>query len=80
VQGGIGGVDAGLIGTLVLYKVLITDATSAVLAYRAIALWVPALLAVPAFVGLRRALREDPKADPRHLAQHPLGLTPDRGT
>jgi uncharacterized protein (TIRG00374 family) len=56
VPGGIGGVDAGLIGTLVLYKVPITDATSAVLAYRAIALWVPALLAAPAFVSLRRAL------------------------
>jgi uncharacterized protein (TIRG00374 family) len=56
VPGGIGGVDVGLIGTLVLYNVPITHATSAVLAYRAIALWVPALLAVPAFVSLRRAL------------------------
>jgi uncharacterized protein (TIRG00374 family) len=56
VPGGIGGVDAGLIGTLVLYNVPITHATSAVLAYRAIALWVPALLAAPAFLSLRRAL------------------------
>src|SRR3989440_4621552 len=42
VPGGIGGVDAGLVGTLVLYNVPITAAASAVLAYRAIALWVPA--------------------------------------
>lgn len=71
VPGGIGGVDAGLIGTLVLYRVPITDATSAVLAYRAIALWVPVLLAAPALVGLRRALREDPGADPGLQAQRP---------
>jgi hypothetical protein len=71
VPGGIGGVDAGLIGTLVLYRVPITHATSAVLAYRAIALWVPALLAAPALVGLRRALREDPGVDPGLHSQEP---------
>jgi uncharacterized membrane protein YbhN (UPF0104 family) len=46
VPGGIGGVDAGLVGTFVLYNVPIT----AVLAYRAIALWVPAILGSAAFV------------------------------
>jgi uncharacterized protein (TIRG00374 family) len=64
VPGGIGGVDAGLIGTLVLYNVPITHATSAVLAYRAISLWVPALLAAPAFVSLRRALGSGSSATP----------------
>jgi uncharacterized protein (TIRG00374 family) len=59
VPGGIGGVDAGLVGTLVLYNVPITAATSAVLAYRAIALWVPAVLGAAAFAGLRRTLREE---------------------
>jgi uncharacterized protein (TIRG00374 family) len=59
VPGGIGGVDAGLVGTLVLYSVPITSATSAVLAYRAIALWVPALLGAAAFVALRHTLREE---------------------
>ena len=59
VPGGIGGVDAGLVGTLVLYKVPITAAASAVLAYRAIALWVPALLGSAAFVALRRTLRDE---------------------
>src|SRR5262249_6722232 len=38
VPGGIGGVDAGLVGTFVLYGVSITSTTAAVLAYRAIAL------------------------------------------
>lgn len=59
VPGGIGGVDAGLVGTLVLYNVPITAATSAVLAYRAIALWVPAILGAGAFVALRRTLRDE---------------------
>jgi uncharacterized protein (TIRG00374 family) len=59
VPGGIGGVDAGLVGTLVLYNVPITAATSAVLAYRAIALWVPAVLGSAAFVALRRTLRNE---------------------
>ena len=50
VPGGIGGVDAGLVGTFVLYHVPITAAASAVLAYRAIALWVPAVVGSAAFV------------------------------
>jgi uncharacterized protein (TIRG00374 family) len=59
VPGGIGGVDAGLVGTLALYNVPITAAASAVLAYRAIALWVPAVLGTAAFLSLRRTLRRE---------------------
>jgi uncharacterized protein (TIRG00374 family) len=59
VPGGIGGVDAGLVGTFALYNVPITAAASAVLAYRAIALWVPAILGSAAFVSLRRTLRHE---------------------
>jgi uncharacterized protein (TIRG00374 family) len=59
VPGGIGGVDAGLFGTLVLYHVSITAAAGAVLIYRAIALWVPALAGSAAFVALRRTLRDE---------------------
>ncbi len=59
VPGGIGGVDAGLVGTLVLYGVPIASAASAVLAYRAIALWVPAILGAIAFAVLRRTLRDE---------------------
>jgi uncharacterized protein (TIRG00374 family) len=62
VPGGIGGVDAGLVGTFVLYGVSITSAASAVLAYRAIALWVPAVLGTLAFVALRRTLRRESAA------------------
>jgi uncharacterized protein (TIRG00374 family) len=57
--GGIGGVDAGLVGTLVLYHVPVAAATAAVLAYRAIALLVPAAYGTVAFVLLRRSLARE---------------------
>lgn len=59
IPGGIGGVDAGLVGTLALYHVPLTSAAGAVLAYRAIALWVPAVVGGGAFVVLRRTLRNE---------------------
>jgi uncharacterized protein (TIRG00374 family) len=62
VPGGIGGVDAGLVGTLALYHVSLTSAAGAVLAYRAIALWVPAVAGGGAFVALRRTLRNEAEA------------------
>jgi uncharacterized protein (TIRG00374 family) len=59
VPGGIGGVDAGLVGTLSLYSVSLSSAAGAVLAYRAIALWVPAVVGGIAFLFLRRTLRDE---------------------
>jgi uncharacterized protein (TIRG00374 family) len=59
VPGGIGGVDVGLVGMLVLYHVPVGAATAAVLAYRAIALWVPAAIGAGAFALLRRSLARE---------------------
>jgi uncharacterized membrane protein YbhN (UPF0104 family) len=59
IPGGLGGVDAGLLGTLVLYHVSITSAAGAVLAYRAIALSVPAVVGAFAFAALRRTLNSE---------------------
>jgi uncharacterized protein (TIRG00374 family) len=59
VPGGIGGTEGGLIGAFVLYNVPVASATVAVLAYRALALWLPAALGSVAFVQLRSALRHD---------------------
>jgi uncharacterized protein (TIRG00374 family) len=56
VPGGLGGVDLGLVGTLVLYHVNVNYATAAVLGYRALALWVPAVFGAVAFALLRRTL------------------------
>jgi len=57
--GGIGGLDLGLIGALVLYGVNATDAAVAVLAYRGLLLAVPAALGLPALALLRRRLRRE---------------------
>ena len=59
VPGGIGGIDAGLVGTLVLYHLPIASAAGAVLAYRAIALWVPTVVGGAMFFRLRRTLRDE---------------------
>ena len=59
IPGGIGGVDAGLIGTLVLYGVDATDAAVAVIAYRGLLLAIPALLGLPALAILRRRLQNE---------------------
>ena len=59
IPGGIGGVDLGLVGAFVLYGVALAPTTAAVLAYRAIALWVPAVLGAFAFRALRRVLRDE---------------------
>jgi uncharacterized membrane protein YbhN (UPF0104 family) len=61
--GGLGGVEGGLVGTLVVYGVSLTDAVAAVLAYRVIQFWIPLLLALPAFVGLRRGLNRPERPD-----------------
>jgi uncharacterized membrane protein YbhN (UPF0104 family) len=57
--GGIGGVDAGLIGTFAAYHQPLVATTAAVLVYHAIALWVPGLLGTVAFVQLRRTLQRE---------------------
>jgi len=59
IPGGIGGVDGGLIGTLVLYGVGAGDAAVAVIAYRGLLLAIPAVLGLPALAVLRRRLRDE---------------------
>jgi len=59
VPGGIGGVDGGLIGMLVIFGVDATDAAVAVIAYRGLLLAIPALLGLPALAVLRRRLRDE---------------------
>jgi uncharacterized membrane protein YbhN (UPF0104 family) len=59
IPGGLGGVDGGLIGTLVLYGADPADAAVAVIAYRGLLLSIPALLGLPALGFLRRRLREE---------------------
>ena len=59
IPGGLGGVDGGLIGTLVIYGVDAGDAAVAVIAYRGLLLAIPALLGLPALAILRKRLRDE---------------------
>jgi uncharacterized membrane protein YbhN (UPF0104 family) len=62
VPGGIGGTELGLVGALVLYGLPAVTATAAVLLYRVIELWIPAVLGIAAFVQLRVLLRRETEA------------------
>jgi uncharacterized membrane protein YbhN (UPF0104 family) len=54
IPGGIGGIDGGLIGTLIVYGVPAAGTAAAVLAYRLILFWLPLIAGGIAFAGLRR--------------------------
>jgi uncharacterized protein (TIRG00374 family) len=59
VPGGIGGTELGLVGALVLFGLPAVTATAAVLLYRVIELWIPAVLGIVAFAQLRALLRRE---------------------
>jgi uncharacterized membrane protein YbhN (UPF0104 family) len=54
IPGGVGGIDGGLIGTLIVYGAPAAGTAAAVLAYRVILFWLPLIVGAAAFVGLRR--------------------------
>jgi uncharacterized membrane protein YbhN (UPF0104 family) len=54
IPGGVGGIDIGLIGTLVVYGAPAAGTTAAVLAYHVILFWIPLVAGGVAFLSLRR--------------------------
>jgi uncharacterized protein (TIRG00374 family) len=54
--GGLGGIDGGLIGTLIVYGTPAVVTAAAVLVYRVILFWLPLLAGAVAFISLRRGL------------------------
>jgi len=62
IPGGIGVLDAGLVGALALYGLPVTHAAAAVLVYHAIAFWIPTLGGTLSYVGLRRQLTLEDQA------------------
>ena len=54
IPGGIGGIDGGLIGALILYGAPAVGTVAAVFAYRLILFWLPLILGTIAFSSLRR--------------------------
>ena len=63
IPGGIGGIDGGLFGTLVVYGTPAAVTAAAVLAYRVILFWLPLLVGAFAFVSLRRGLNDPDRPD-----------------
>jgi uncharacterized protein (TIRG00374 family) len=61
--GGLGGIDGGLLGTLIVYGLPAAAVAAAVLAYRVILFWIPLLLGCPAFLSLRKALSNPDRPD-----------------
>jgi uncharacterized protein (TIRG00374 family) len=81
--GGVGGTEGGLIGVFAIYHVPLAESAAAVLAYRALQIWIPGVLGSIAFVQLRATLRREaepaaicaPLAEPIEvrLKQHSVG-------
>jgi uncharacterized protein (TIRG00374 family) len=61
--GGVGGIDGGLIGTLIVYGAPAAETGAAVLAYRVILFWLPLIGGAIAFAMLRRALDRAERPD-----------------
>jgi uncharacterized protein (TIRG00374 family) len=61
--GGIGGIDGGLLGTLIVYGAPPAATAAAVLIYRVILFWLPLLIGSVAFVSLRRGLNDPDRPD-----------------
>ncbi len=59
VPGGVGVLDGGLVGTLVIYGISPIDAAAAVLVYHAIAFWVPGLGGLLGLAMLRQGLSSE---------------------
>ena len=64
VPGGVGVLEGGLAGTLVLYGAPVTQAAAGVLVYHAIAFWIPSLGGLLAYRLLRRDLDASRAATP----------------
>jgi uncharacterized protein (TIRG00374 family) len=59
IPGGIGGIDGGLIGTLIIYGAPAAGTAAAVLAYRVILFWLPLIVGGIAFAQLRRDMPKE---------------------
>jgi uncharacterized membrane protein YbhN (UPF0104 family) len=63
IPGGIGGIDGGLIGALIVFGLPAAATAAAVLAYRVILFWLPLALGGVAFAKLRKGLEDPSRPD-----------------
>jgi uncharacterized protein (TIRG00374 family) len=77
--GGVGAVDAGMIGTFVLFGLPGSDVFAAVLMYRLRAFWLPIPPGIVAFVQLRRTVaRWERERDTTTAAEDTMDGLPER--
>jgi uncharacterized membrane protein YbhN (UPF0104 family) len=72
--GGIGGIDGGLIGAMIVYGLPAAATAAAVLAYRVILFWLPLLLGGVAFAQLRKGLDDPSRPDLCDPLRRPLAV------
>jgi uncharacterized protein (TIRG00374 family) len=77
--GGVGAVDAGLIGAFVLFGLPGSDVFAAVLIYRLIAFWLPIPPGIVAFLQLRRTVERWERERRQLGAPVPVGATANPG-
>jgi uncharacterized membrane protein YbhN (UPF0104 family) len=63
IPGGVGGIEGGLIGTLIVFGLPAAATAAAVLAYRVILFWLPLLLGAVSFAALRKGLDDPERPD-----------------
>jgi uncharacterized protein (TIRG00374 family) len=63
IPGGVGGIDLGLVGTLIVFGAPADATVAAVLAYRVILFWLPLIIGAISFWSLRRALNQPDRPD-----------------
>jgi uncharacterized protein (TIRG00374 family) len=63
IPGGLGGIDGGLLGALVVYGLPVEVTAATILAYRVILFWLPLGFGGAALVSLRRGLQDPERAD-----------------
>ena len=69
--GGLGGIDGGLLGALVVYGIPATAAAAAIIAYRLILFWLPLVLGGAAVASLRKGLHHVERLDLCEASPHP---------
>jgi uncharacterized membrane protein YbhN (UPF0104 family) len=63
IPGGVGGIDLGLVGTLIVYGAPAGATVAAVLAYRLILFWLPLVIGAVCFWSLRRSVNSPDRPD-----------------
>jgi uncharacterized membrane protein YbhN (UPF0104 family) len=72
IPGGIGGIDGGLIGALIVYGLPAAATAAAVFAYRVILFWLPLIVGGIAFTRLRKGLEDPSRPDLCDPLRRPL--------